>query len=289
MKVEKAGSDDFEQIYPLLLGFNNPAITRDQWKNLFIDYWNFQKGYCGYKLMDGDETVGFFAYILSEKQINGQWEKFCNISSWFVKPEYRGSSIDLLYHLRDFPGVTLISYTPSIGAYKVETKLFKFKVLDRYEVIIPALPTLSGVLKKKCEIITHTPGGSGKIMAYLSDYEKKVFRDHVDFDCYHLVVSTGRENLYLVFGKVYKRHIPFAKLYFVSDRDLFLKHLDEIRFRVPLALKTAGMVVASRFLGERRFRFSKNKAFYMPMLYKSDHLQPHQIDYLYSEYFLLGL
>jgi hypothetical protein len=289
MKVEKASSDDFERVYPLLSDYLNPGITKNQWKNLFVDRWNFQEGYCGYKLLDGSEVVGFIAYILSGKQVNGQWEKFCNISSWIVKKEYRNSSIDLLYPLQDLPGCTCVSFTPSIGAYQVETKLFKFKILDRYEAIIPALPSLPGLLNRKCDIVSHTPRQPGKIVAYLSDYEKKIFQDHVLFDCDHLVVITDRGNLYLIFKKVYKRHLPFAKLYFAGDPGIFLKHLDEIRFRVPLALKTAGLVIDSRFLNGRRFRLAKNKAFYMPMLYRSDRLQPHEVDYLYSEFFLLGL
>jgi len=67
-----------------------------------------------------------------------------------------------------------------------------------------------------------------------------------------------------------------------------LLYLEDIRFHVPLALKTVGIVVDSRFLQGRDIPFKKNKNFYMPMLYKSDHLQPHEIDYLYSEFFLLG-
>ena len=101
MKIEKAVTGDFHQVCPLLQEFNNPKISKEQWKNLFSDYWNFQGSHCGYKLMDGSNIVGFVAYIFSRKRINGKWEKFCNLSSWIVKKEYRSSSIDLLYPLRD--------------------------------------------------------------------------------------------------------------------------------------------------------------------------------------------
>ena len=82
--------------------------------------------------------------------------------------------------------------------------------------------------------------------------------------------------------------MPFAKLYYLSNPELFLYHLQDIRFRVPLALKTVGIVVDSRFLQGKDIPFKKTKNFYMPMLYRSDHLQPHEVDYLYSEFFLLG-
>jgi hypothetical protein len=286
--VEKARAEDFEKVYPLLLDFNNPKITRTQWKRLFTDNWNFQKEYCGYKLVLGDEIVGFIAYILSKKLINEKWENFCNISSWIVKPEYRSSSVDLLYPLLELNDHSIISFTPTAGAYKVETKLFKLKILDSYEVIIPALPGFSALLRKNFKVITHRQNQDECFLQLLSDHEGKIFRDHGKFDCHHVVITTEQENLYLIFKKTYKRHLPFAKVYYINNPKLFLHHLEDIRCRIPLALKTAGIVVDSRFLQDRVIHFKKTKNFYMPMLYRSDHLQPHEVDYLYSEFFLLG-
>ena len=286
MKVEKASLNDFKQVYPLLREFNNPKISKEQWQNLFSDYWNFKDAYCGYKLMDGSKVKGFISCIFSRKYINGKWEKFCNLSSWIVKKEYRNYSIEILYPLKNLQDYTITSFTPAVSSYKALTKLFKFKDFDRCEVIIPVLPRF---LKRNCKITTHSPLRTQTFLQYLSEYEKKVFQDHVFFDCEHLVVRTDRGNLYLIFKKVYKRHLPFAKLYFAGDPGIFLEHLEELRFRIPLALKTVGLVVDSRFLGDEPIPFSKSKKFYMPMLYKSDRLKPHEIDYLYSEFFLLGL
>ncbi len=286
--VEKARAEDFEKVYPLLLTFNNPKITRAQWQRLFADNWNFQKDYCGYKLVLGNEIVGFIAYILSKKLINEKWENFCNISSWIVKPEYRSSSVDLLYPLLELKDHTIISFTPTVGAYKVETRLFKLKILDSYEVIIPVLPRFSASLRKKFKVITPRKNQDECLLQVLSDYERKIFRDHEKFDCHHLVITSNRGNLYMIFKRIYKRHLPFAKLYYISNPGLFLHHLQDLRFRIPLALKTIGIVVDSRFLQGRTIHFKKTKNFYMPMLYRSDHLQPHEVDYIYSEFFLLG-
>jgi hypothetical protein len=286
--VEKVRAEDFKKVYPLLLDFNNPKITRTQWKRLFINYWNFQKEYCGYKLMLGDDTVGFIAYIISRKLINDKWENFCNISSWIVKPEYRSSSVDLLYPLLELKDYTIISFTPTAGAYKVETKLFKLKILDGCEVIIPALPRLSALLRKNFKVITRRKNQDECFLQLLSDYEGEIFRDHGKFDCHHIVTTSNQGNLYMIFKRIYKRHLPFAKLYYISNPGLFLHHLEDIRFRIPLSLKTAGIVVDSRFLQDMHIPFKKTKNFYMPMLYRSDHLQPYEVDYLYSEFFLLG-
>ena len=119
-EVEKATAEDFEKVYPLLRDFNNPQINKTQWKRLFTDNWNFQKEYCGYKLVLGDETVGFIAYILSKKLIHEKWEKFCNISSWIVKPEFRKRSIDLLYPLQEMKDHTITAFTLNNISYTVQ-------------------------------------------------------------------------------------------------------------------------------------------------------------------------
>jgi hypothetical protein len=168
------------------------------------------------------------------------------------------------------------------------TRLFKFKLLDRYEVIMPALPRLPGLLKKKFKIITHRRHPQKTLFQFLSDYEQKIFHDHEKFDCDHVVLTADRGNLYMIFKRIYKRHLPFVKLYYVSNPGLFLQCLEDLRIRIPLALKTFGLVVDSRFLAGRDIPFKKNKNFYMPMIYKSDRLEPHEVDYLYSEFFLLG-
>jgi hypothetical protein len=235
----------------------------------------------------GHKIVGFVAYILSRKLINGKWEKFCNLSSWVVKPEYRSSGIDLLYPMLDLKDHTITSFTPNAAGYKIETKLFKFKFLDGYEVIMPALPRFSALLAKKFKIITRHKNPDERLLQLLSDHERKIFQNHVKFDCHHVVITTGQGNLYLILNKTYKRHLPFAKVYYINNPELFLHHLEDIRFRVPLALKTVGIVVDSRFLQDRAIPFKKTKNFFMPMVYRSDHLQPHEVDYLYSEFFLL--
>jgi hypothetical protein len=288
LTVEKVTAQDFEKTYPLLLDFENPKITKSQWERLFIDNWNFQPGYSGYKLVLGDRVVGFIAYTHSRKLINDNWENFCNISTWIVKPEYRSNSVDLLYPLLDLKDHTITAFTPTAGAYKVETKLFRLKILDCYEVIMPALPRLSALWGKKFKVFTHRKDSPDRFFQILLDNERKIFQDHLHFDCEHVVIALEEGHLYLIFKKIYKRHLPFAKLYYLNNQDTFLYFLEDIRFRGPLALKTAGIVVDSRFLQDRNVPFKKNKNFYMPMLFKSNHLQPHEVDYLYSEFFLLG-
>jgi len=287
-KLEKATLDDFEKVFPLLMDFNNPKISREQWRNLFFDYWGFNKSFCGYKLVVGDQVVGFMAYILSKKLINNRWENFCDLSSWIVKPEFRKYSIDLLYPILELKDHTIISFTPTVGAYNVETKLFKLKEFDWYEVIMLALPCFPALFKTKFKIHIDKKSSPHFPIGQLSEYEKKIFDDHAKFDCEHIVITSGEGNLYLILKKTYRRRLPFYKIYYASNIPLFLDLLDALRFRIPLKLKSAGIIVDSRFLKDKYVPLKKKKKFYMPMLYKSERVQPHEVDYLYSEFFLLG-
>ncbi len=281
--VKKAVPTDFAAIYPLLLKFNSPHISKEKWQRLFSDYWSFQPGFCGYTLNHGEKIVGFFAYILSEKLINGHMEKWCNLSSWIVADEFRSSSMDLLYPVLDLNDYTITSLTANPGAFKIQTKLFHFKILDTAEVFIPALLTPWTRLNGKCHVIT----GKQNISPYLSPYEQKVFQDHRSFDCIHLVVTTQQGYVYLICRRIYRKHLPFAKIYYISNSELFLDLLPQMRFNVPWALKTAGIIIDQRFLRGKSIPFAKAKSFYTPILYKSQRLLPHEIDSLYSELFLL--
>lgn len=283
VETKKARCEDFERIYPLLCEFDNPKITKKLWQNLFRDHWNFQKEYIGYKLVTGNRIVGFAAYILSERWLNGRREKFCNLSSWIVKKEFRKFSLDLLYPVLELENHTLLSFTPSSGAFAIETKLFNMQVLDTHEVIIPCLITPPAFFQKQ-GTFSRCPR---QFIHHLTGEERTSYEHHSKFKCSHLLVEFQREHLYLITKQKYVKHLCFHKIYYLNRPDLFLKHFSYLRFHLPRILKAFGLIIDSRFLKSKKIPFSHRRAFSMPMLYKSERLMPDQIDYLYSEYFLL--
>lgn len=283
VKISKATIEDFEQVYPLLLEFNNPIITKNLWKNLFADHWNFQKGFVGYKLVSGGRIVGFIAYILSKRWQGVREENFCVLSSVIVKKEFRGYGMDLIYPLLDLKDHTIISFTPTRGTFQILTELFHFKILDTHEVIIPCLITPPAVFNRNPELIL----AQEKIRQHLTPEERKLYEDHNQFNCKHMCIKFQKEHLYIVAKKRYLRHIPFQKIYYLNRPDLFMKNLSYLRFHLPRVLRSSGLIIDSRFVGEKNIPLSFQREFYMPFAYKSSRLLPNQIDYLYSEYFLL--
>ena len=78
--VRRAVAIDFEETYPLFVKFNNSHLSKEDWRQLFVDHWRSNEGYFGYVLEDKERIVGFLGLMFSRRVINVKEEKFCNIN-----------------------------------------------------------------------------------------------------------------------------------------------------------------------------------------------------------------
>ena len=191
--------------------------------------------------------------------------------------------MDLLSPILDLDDYTITTFSSSPPAFKIFTGHFEFQTLDTHEVIIPRLITLPAVFNRRPKIIHN----SSQIDQHLTEEEKIIFKHHSIFNCQHLLIRWKQEQLYLIAKKKLKKQLPFHKIYYLNSTDLFLKNLSFFRFHLPRVLKSFGFIIDSRFLKKKIIPVSLRKEFSVPMLYRSRRVQPNQIDYLYSEYFLL--
>ena len=53
ISIKKARLEHFEEIYILLKQLDNKKISKDDWKNIFIDHFNSNENYFGYMLIVG--------------------------------------------------------------------------------------------------------------------------------------------------------------------------------------------------------------------------------------------
>lgn len=83
--IENATEKDFESIYPLFADFNNPHLTKDDWRRLFQHGHDTEEGYNGLMMKSGGSVVGFIGLIFSKRQINEVSRRFLNLSGWIVK------------------------------------------------------------------------------------------------------------------------------------------------------------------------------------------------------------
>jgi hypothetical protein len=65
-EVRPVRPQDFESLYPLLLRFENPRMSREDWRRMLFDLaWATEEPFRGYALWDGDKAVGFLGAIPS--------------------------------------------------------------------------------------------------------------------------------------------------------------------------------------------------------------------------------
>ena len=279
-EVRKVYVDDFETILPLLEGFNNQKLKREDWQQLFIHHWDSPEEHFGYRMLDGDKTVGFIGTVFSTQVIHGKAEKFCNLSSWYVMPEYRHESLAVLFPVLGLKDFTLTNFTANqhIAAMM---RGFGFKDLEpSFKIILP-LP--SGLLSPGT-IISDTQD----IPDHLDAANRKIFQDHIALHCDHALYLRNDESCYLVMNKTQKKGLPIAYVDYIGDTDVFLEHASEIAWRVCSRFKVAGLMVGDRFTQRKAIPCSLTVARKQFLLYRSNTLAEADVNTLYSEIQILG-
>lgn len=288
MRVETATARDFEQVYPLLQQFNasNPNISKAQWRLLFDYPWPTKEAQRGLVLRDDAVgVVGFIATIFSERRIAGQTVPCCNLSSWITLPEYRHQSLLLLRAAFQRSDCTITCMTPTKATYPFYIRC-GFKDLETgLKVLypIPAWRRARGWFS--CQVTT----APGRLARELGGADALILEHHRQLLCWHLLVTCAAGSCYVVFSKVPGRRVDFAHLHYISDRQIFLEHLDRIRLRMFLASGTPFLLLDARMAAGMDIPHCKEVSLSRPHVFRSPTLQREQIDHLYSELMLLNL
>jgi acetoacetyl-CoA synthetase len=286
--IRKARGDDFERIYPLLLGFKNPHLKEEQWRQLFVDHSGLQKDHFGWVLVDGDDVVGFLGTIFSERTNRGETVRLCNLTSWIVKHEYRTHSLALHAKVIADPSVTVTNLSPSPQVLKLIEKL-GFTVIDKSERIILPIVTTRTFLDR-CQVLTKPSA----VQSALEGESLRFFRDHQLPFNHHLLLHTHAGDCYLMMNRSYKTihgslRLPFARVHHIGTPDIFLRHLEKLVVRVAASLKVVAMIVDDRMLqGTVPWHSFKRPGGERKAAFRSKRLAAEDIDGLYTEAVLLN-
>ncbi|OKH79449.1 hypothetical protein EB75_24175 [Mycobacterium sp. ST-F2] len=226
----------------------------------------------GFMLRDGQTVVGTLLAIYSERLVQGRVERFCNMGSWCVLPNYRARSILLVNALLAQEGYHFTVLSPTVGSQEILAWL-KFGFFDTSAVLIPNLPWPS--LPGRTRITTDPD----VIDATLTGAALDLYRDHAPSPvAQHLVLTHGLDSCYVMYRKAWP---ALANILHVSNPALFQRAL------IPLTrhlLMRCGLVATLAEL--RIIERAPHLAFRLnswPKMYRSPSLAPAQIDYLYSE------
>ncbi len=287
--IRETTAEDFDQVYPLLLGFDAPYLTEADWRQLFIDHSGCQDGRFGYVLVDDGTIVGTIALTFSERTFRGRTHRLCNMSNWIVKNEYRGRSLMLLAKVVALEGVTLTALSPTPEVLRMCKKL-GFQTLGQSQrIVLPILDPRR--LLERCELVTDL----AEVEAGLEGEARKICRDHRLPHHRHLLVRSAIGDCYVMLNRSLKHagrgvRLPVARVHHVSAPEVFRRHLDRVALAAAVGFRCVAMVVDERVLrGHAPWHsFARPGGAYLGAFRSKDGVQPEDIDGLYSECVLLN-
>jgi hypothetical protein len=254
----------------------------------------------GFMLRDGQRVLGAYLAFYSERVMAGRVERFCNLASWFVLPEYRFHSVRLLKALLAQDGYHFTDLAPGEKVEAVNARL-KFRYLDTSVALVPHLPwpTLPGRTKISAD--------SDVIAGTLAGPDLELYRDHAQAPAaHHLVLIRGSESCYVMFRKRWRRGRPvFAAILYISNPSLFQRTVTALARYLLVHHRLLATLAELRIVGTRprtsfvlphpktllrrhnsritRSYAARYQGFFHPKMYYSTSLEPGQIDNLYSE------
>jgi hypothetical protein len=278
----------------------NSRVSSSTWSRLMSVPWKVDAPNHGFMLRDGQRVVGAYLAFYSDRLMAGRVERFCNLASWSVLPEYRFHSVRLLKALLAQDGYHFTDLAPNEKVESVNAR-FKFRYLDTSMALVPHLPwpTMPGRTK-----ISADPD---VIADALAGPDLELYRDHAQAPAaHHLMLIHGSESCYVMFRKRWWRGRPvFAAILYVSNPSLFQRAAIPLGRYLLVHYRLLATFAELRVVGTRprasfvlpqpkklvRWHNSRITRSYSaryqgtipPKMYRSASLESGQIDDLYSE------
>jgi hypothetical protein len=275
--VVPIATTDLDRVGEFLHKNLNKRISGADWARAARVLWPVEAPNHGFMLLDENDIVGVYLAFYSNRTIQGRTERFCNLGAWRVLPMHRLHSLQLLRALLRQPGYHFTDLSPSGNTVPINEHL-KFTHLDTTTALMPNLPWPAWPGRHRVS------SERAMIERVLTGRELEIYRDHQHARAAnHMVMTLGDEQCYVIFRRDRRKNLPlFATVLYASNPPLFRRmagifgrHL-LVRHLVPVTLvelRTVGGQPKGSFL----LRSSR------PKMFKSDSLQPNQIDNLYSE------
>jgi hypothetical protein len=279
--IRKAVSADFDQVYPLLHGFGDSPIAKENWKKIFVPPWQTGEDFCGYLLLHGDEVKGYLGLVFSQRMLNNRAERFCNMTSWIVNEDCRGQSLKLLLEALKLKDYTLTNFTASPTVATILSKLGFTEFAVHQRVLLP-FPRLASTRRQQCDF------DPGVISSKLSGEELRIFTDHQGLDCRHLLLQSDKGACYVVLKNTRRKQLPWAKVHYLSSAEVFHECMESLIVGICLRLRVCGVMVDERYVEGYRFRASVSYPHQRRAYFKSNSVvDKNLIDTLYSEVVIL--
>ena len=248
--------------------------------NLFENIWIDDSQYIGYCLEnENNEIVAFDGYIFSNRYINGTEYKFCNLTTWVVRDDYKKYALLVLKPLSKLKKeFIIVNHTPNLAGFTSLTKLFKFKTLESYMYIVPFLISIKSLFSK----ISFLPKKSINLLD-LDESDRYLFKKYLKSNILIFQLFRNSEKYLIYFKKTFKKGVPFLKFLYTNNLNYFSIDMFFIRDRICWNTNTFGIFVDSRFVN-KKLKLSYKKKYPFNKLYLGDFdVNLKHIDNLFSE------
>jgi acetoacetyl-CoA synthetase len=278
--VRVAGPDDASDVCRLLHeGF--PNVESSSWHCLFTYSWDRSPPDRGYVLVGDKRIVGFLGTVYAEREINGKHGVVCNLTSWYIRPGWRGWGGAMLNRALQDHTKTYTVFTPS-PLPKQMFEMLNFTSLGD----TVALPPLRQPGFQRGPLIVCEPD---QVRAYLDDVHRRIFDHHAGYDCLALVAAEPDGYAFMVLKRRFSSphrlvpSVPTSRMIYCSNPTLLMRCAEHIKMAIMRKQRTFAVLVNDNWLPQRLHGI-RTKA---RSLFRSPVFSAHELDMLYSEIVLL--
>jgi acetoacetyl-CoA synthetase len=258
--------------------FAKSPIPVARWEALFAHTWSNGTSNPGFVLVCREELVGFVGTLYSSREINGKTGLVCNLTSWYVVPQYRGWALALIAAAVRDTTVTYTALTPSPITLQTLQNM-GFSPLERRKIVLPPLMNLETLRHKRPAIELDAE----VVRRSLSGSQRRLFDDHAAPECLQLTVEDSQGRAYIIVKRRRGKRVPLSEILYCSAPTVLARHLERVKFAILGRQRTLGLLVGEH-LFEPPPRGISRRAF---SLYRSPIFKAAELDGLYSEFVLL--
>jgi acetoacetyl-CoA synthetase len=207
------------------------------------------------------------------REINGRIGLVANLSSWYVKPAYRGWSNALLAAAIEAPDISYTSLTPGRPALRV-LRAMGFEPLDRAKWFAPPGMHLNTLRKPRLTIVLDP--------SHINNEQQRILNDHAPYEGLPVLMIDDAEALLIVRRRYFRgvRLLPCSEVLYCSAPAVLKRHVEAVKLAVMREQKTLGLLFGEHLrCGGIRLPHQT--------LFRSSSFAPHELDKLYSELTLL--
>jgi hypothetical protein len=220
--------------------------------------------------------------------IGGRERRFCNLSSWIVRPAQRAAALQLVLPVLALKDYTIVNFTASAAAHEIFSRL-GFVPLETAQHLVPWLPRSGELLRWPASRSLTDPAA---MRTALDDAGRRVLDDHLGTHAAQVMITAGARRCHVVAVRSpWKGRWRLAHVVYASDWPLLLQHPARVNAALFRACGTVGLRLEARHVAAAGVAiaglppFTRTRALASPTLYRpaAPEVTPADVDGLYSE------